>query len=146
MIRGESHSGNLSAAALAELGPVGRAGVGLPAVRAARRGVHAGPSRARPAAGGDWSCDVGGGRSGRPVRRGKLTPGLRGDLTLVDDSASWPVVRATFRAAQPIRARAGARPARDKAVKVGRFVGPCPFWGAALNEKDSGGRKDFVRR
>lgn len=31
--------------------------------------------------------------------RGKLAPGLRADLALVDDTASWPVVRATFRAA-----------------------------------------------
>ena len=31
--------------------------------------------------------------------RGSLSPGLRADLALVDDSATWPVVRATFRAA-----------------------------------------------
>jgi alpha-D-ribose 1-methylphosphonate 5-triphosphate diphosphatase PhnM len=33
--------------------------------------------------------------------RGRLTPGLRADLALVDDSASWPVVRATFRGLSP---------------------------------------------
>jgi alpha-D-ribose 1-methylphosphonate 5-triphosphate diphosphatase len=31
--------------------------------------------------------------------RGSLTPGLRADLALVDDSAAWPVVRAAFPAA-----------------------------------------------
>ena len=31
--------------------------------------------------------------------RGRLAAGLRADLALVDDAGTWPVVRATFRAA-----------------------------------------------
>ena len=31
--------------------------------------------------------------------RGRLAPGLRADLALVDDAGSWPVVLATYRAA-----------------------------------------------
>lgn len=31
--------------------------------------------------------------------RGRLAPGLRADVTLVDDSGPWPAVAATLRAA-----------------------------------------------
>jgi len=54
--------------------PGGRAGVGLPAVRAARRGLYAGAGRTRDPAGGDGPGDVGRGR-----RRGPVRPGPPGD-------------------------------------------------------------------
>lgn len=99
VMRGESHSGNVSAAALVELGLVDAlasdylpSGLLAGAFTLARRGLTT-----LPAAIGlvTWGAGASAGLSDR----GKLAPGLRADLALVDDTASWPVVRATFRAA-----------------------------------------------
>jgi alpha-D-ribose 1-methylphosphonate 5-triphosphate diphosphatase len=99
VLRGESHSGNVSAAALVELGLVTAlasdylpSGLLAAAFTLARNGLvtlsaAAGLITSGAAAAAGLSD------------RGSLTPGLRADLALVDDSAAWPVVRAAFRAA-----------------------------------------------
>jgi alpha-D-ribose 1-methylphosphonate 5-triphosphate diphosphatase len=98
VMRGESHSGNVSATALAELGLVDAlasdympSGLLAGAFTLARTGVVP-----LPVAIGlvTWGAAASAGLSDR----GKLTPGQRADLALVDDAAAWPVVRATFRA------------------------------------------------
>jgi alpha-D-ribose 1-methylphosphonate 5-triphosphate diphosphatase len=98
VMRGESHSGNVSAAELAEQGLVDAlasdylpSGLLSGAFTLARRGLAE-----LPAAIGlvTWGAAASAGLSDR----GKLAPGLRADLALVDDAAAWPVVRATFRA------------------------------------------------
>jgi alpha-D-ribose 1-methylphosphonate 5-triphosphate diphosphatase len=98
VMRGESHSGNVSAAALVELGLVDAlasdylpSGLLAGALTLARRGLAT-----LPAAIG--LVTSGAAASAGLSDRGKRAPGLRADLALVDDTASWPVVRATFRA------------------------------------------------
>jgi alpha-D-ribose 1-methylphosphonate 5-triphosphate diphosphatase len=99
VMRGESHSGNVSASRLVELGLVDAlasdylpSGLLAGAFTLARCGMAA-----LPAATGlvTWGAAAAAGLSDR----GRLAAGLRADLALVDDRASWPVVRATFRAA-----------------------------------------------
>jgi alpha-D-ribose 1-methylphosphonate 5-triphosphate diphosphatase len=98
VMRGESHSGNVSAAALAELGLVDAlasdylpSGLLAGAFTLARTGVAT-----LPAAIG--LVTSGAAAAAGLSDRGRLAPGLRADLALVDDADSWPVVRATFRA------------------------------------------------
>ena len=99
VMRGESHSGNVSAAALVELGLVDAlASDYLPS------GLLAGAFTLARLGRATLPASIGLVTSGAAAAaglsdRGKLVPGLRADLALVDDTASWPVVRATFRAA-----------------------------------------------
>jgi alpha-D-ribose 1-methylphosphonate 5-triphosphate diphosphatase len=101
VVRGESHSGNASAAELVGLGLVtALASDYLPS------GLLAGAFTLARSGLGTLAAGIGLVTSGAAAAaglsdRGRLAPGLRADLTLVDDSASWPVVRATFRAAGP---------------------------------------------
>jgi alpha-D-ribose 1-methylphosphonate 5-triphosphate diphosphatase len=99
VMRGESHSGNVSAAALVELGLVDAlasdylpSGLLAGAFTLARAGLAT-----LPAAMGlvTWGAAATAGLSDR----GRLAAGLRADLALVDDAGSWPTVRATYRAA-----------------------------------------------
>jgi alpha-D-ribose 1-methylphosphonate 5-triphosphate diphosphatase len=105
VMRGESHSGNVSAAALAGLGLVtALASDYLPS------GLLAGAFTLATHGATTLPAGIGLVTSGAAAAaglsdRGSLTPGLRADLALVDDSAAWPVVRATFRAACPELAR-----------------------------------------
>ena len=99
VMRGESHSGNVSAAALVGLGLVTAlasdylpSGLLAGAITLARSGIAT-----LPAAIG--LVTSGAAASAGLADRGSLTPGLRADLVLVDDDGSWPVVRATYRAA-----------------------------------------------
>jgi alpha-D-ribose 1-methylphosphonate 5-triphosphate diphosphatase len=98
VMRGESHSGNVSAAALAELGLVDAlasdylpSGLLAGAFTLARSGLMT-----LPAAIGlvTWGAAAAAGL----CDRGRLAAGLRADLTLLDDAGTWPLVRATFRA------------------------------------------------
>ena len=99
VMRGESHSGNVSAAALVELGLVDAlasdylpSGLLAGAFTLARAGLAT-----LPAAIG--RVTFGAAAAAGLSDRGRLAAGLRADLALVDDAGSWPVVRATFRAA-----------------------------------------------
>jgi alpha-D-ribose 1-methylphosphonate 5-triphosphate diphosphatase len=99
VMRGESHSGNVSAAALVELGLVDAlasdylpSGLLAGAFTLARNGLTT-----LPAAIGLVSS--GAAAAAGLSDRGRLAAGLRADLALVDDAGTWPVVRATFRAA-----------------------------------------------
>jgi alpha-D-ribose 1-methylphosphonate 5-triphosphate diphosphatase len=98
VMRGESHSGNVSAAALAELGLVDAlasdylpSGLLAGAFTLARSGLMT-----LPAAIGlvTWGAAAAAGL----CDRGRLAAGLRADLALLDDAGTWPLVRATFRA------------------------------------------------
>ena len=98
VMRGESHSGNVSAAALAELGLVDAlasdylpSGLLAGAFTLASSGLAALPAAIGLVTYGAAAA------AGLPDR-GRLAPGLRADLALVDDAGAWPVVRATFRA------------------------------------------------
>jgi alpha-D-ribose 1-methylphosphonate 5-triphosphate diphosphatase len=99
VLRGESHSGNVSARELVGLGlvtalasdylPSGMlaaafslADAGLVSLPAAISLVTAGPAAAA-----------------RLDDRGRLEPGLRADLALVQAGPGWPVARAVLRAA-----------------------------------------------
>jgi alpha-D-ribose 1-methylphosphonate 5-triphosphate diphosphatase len=99
VLRGESHSGNVSAAALVELGLVDAlASDYLPSgLLAAAFALARAALATLPAAIGlvTWSAAASAGLSDR----GRLAAGLRADLALVDDGGSWPLVRATYRAA-----------------------------------------------
>ena len=99
VMRGESHSGNVSAAALVDLGLVDAlASDYLPSGLLAGAFTLARQGRATlPAAMG--LVTSGAAAAAGLADRGKLAGGLRADLALVDDTAPWPVVRATFRAA-----------------------------------------------
>jgi alpha-D-ribose 1-methylphosphonate 5-triphosphate diphosphatase len=99
VLRGESHSGNVSAAALAQLGLVDAlASDYLPSGLLAGAFTLARSGRATlPAAIG--LVTSGAAASAGLSDRGRLAAGLRADLALVDDSGTWPVVRATYRAA-----------------------------------------------
>jgi len=99
VLRGESHSGNVSAAELVGLGLVTAlasdylpSGLLASAFTLATRGLVT-------LAAGIGLVTSGAAAAAGLSDRGSLAPGLRADLALVDDSASWPVVRATFRAA-----------------------------------------------
>jgi alpha-D-ribose 1-methylphosphonate 5-triphosphate diphosphatase len=99
VMRGESHSGNVSAGTLAELGLIDAlasdylpSGLLAGAFTLARKGLTT-----LPAAIG--LVTSGAAASAGLSDRGRLAPGLRADLALVDDAGAWPVVRATFRAA-----------------------------------------------
>ena len=99
VMRGESHSGNVSAAELVELGLVDAlasdylpSGLLAGAFTLARSGRAALPAAIGLVTAGAAAA------AGLPDR-GRLAAGLRADLALADDSGSWPVVRATFRAA-----------------------------------------------
>jgi alpha-D-ribose 1-methylphosphonate 5-triphosphate diphosphatase len=98
VLRGESHSGNVSAAALAELGLVDAlASDYLPSGLLAGAFTLARSGRATlPAAIG--LVTSGAAAAADLPDRGRLAAGLRADLALVDDAAAWPVVRAAFRA------------------------------------------------
>jgi alpha-D-ribose 1-methylphosphonate 5-triphosphate diphosphatase len=98
VMRGESHSGNVSAAALVELGLVDAlasdylpSGLLAGAFTLARGGLAT-----LPAAIG--LVTSGAAASAGLSDRGRLMEGLRADLALVDDADSWPVVRGTYRA------------------------------------------------
>jgi alpha-D-ribose 1-methylphosphonate 5-triphosphate diphosphatase len=99
VMRGESHSGNVSASTLVELGLVDAlASDYLPSGLLAGAVTLARSGRATlPAAIGlvTWGAAAAAGLTDR----GRLTAGLRADLALVDDTGTWPVVRATYRAA-----------------------------------------------
>jgi alpha-D-ribose 1-methylphosphonate 5-triphosphate diphosphatase len=99
VMRGESHSGNVSAAALAELGLVDAlASDYLPSGLLAGAFTLARSGRATlPAAIG--LVTSGAAATAGLSDRGRLAAGLRADLALVDDKGTWPVVRATYRAA-----------------------------------------------
>jgi len=97
-MRGESHSGNVSAAELVGLGLVTAlasdylpSGLLAGAVTLARRGVTTLPSAI-------GLVTAGPAQSAGLADRGSLVAGLRADLALVDDAGHWPVVRAVFRA------------------------------------------------
>jgi alpha-D-ribose 1-methylphosphonate 5-triphosphate diphosphatase len=99
VLRGESHSGNVPAAALAELGLVDAlasdylpSGLLAGAFTLARSGLAT-----LPAAVG--LVTHGAAAAAGLTDRGRLAAGLRADLALADDAGSWPVVRATLRAA-----------------------------------------------
>ena len=99
VMRGESHSGNVSAAELVGLGLVTAlasdylpSGLLAGAFTLARSGLAT-----LPAAIG--LVTSGAAASAGLSDRGRLAAGLRADLALVDDTGAWPVVRATFRAA-----------------------------------------------
>jgi alpha-D-ribose 1-methylphosphonate 5-triphosphate diphosphatase len=99
VMRGESHSGNVSAAELVGLGLVTAlasdylpSGLLAGAFTLARSGLAT-----LPAAIG--LVTSGAAASAGLSDRGRLAAGLRADLALVDDAGAWPVVRATFRAA-----------------------------------------------
>jgi alpha-D-ribose 1-methylphosphonate 5-triphosphate diphosphatase len=99
VMRGESHSGNVSAAELVKLGLVDAlasdylpSGLLAGAFTLARNGLAP-----LPAAIG--LVTSGAAATAGLSDRGRLAAGLRADLALVDDAGSWPVVRATFRAA-----------------------------------------------
>jgi alpha-D-ribose 1-methylphosphonate 5-triphosphate diphosphatase len=98
VLRGESHSGNVSAAALVELGLVDAlASDYLPS------GLLAGACTLARSGRATLPAAIGLVTSGAAVAaglpdRGRLAAGLRADLALVDDAAAWPVVRAAFRA------------------------------------------------
>jgi len=99
VMRGESHSGNVSAAVLVEFGLVDAlasdylpSGLLAGAFTLARKGLAP-----LPAAIG--LVTSGAAAAAGLFDRGRLAAGLRADLALVDDTGSWPVVRATFRAA-----------------------------------------------
>lgn len=99
VMRGESHSGNVSAAELVGLGLVTAlasdylpSGLLAGSFTLARSGLAT-----LPAAIG--LVTSGAAASAGLSDRGRLAAGLRADLALVDDAGSWPVVRATFRAA-----------------------------------------------
>jgi alpha-D-ribose 1-methylphosphonate 5-triphosphate diphosphatase len=99
VMRGESHSGNVSAAELVGLGLVTAlasdylpSGLLAGALTLARNGLVTLPA-------GIGLVTAGAAAAAGLSDRGSLAPGLRADLALVDDSATWPAVRATFRAA-----------------------------------------------
>ncbi|HEY1668286.1 MAG TPA: alpha-D-ribose 1-methylphosphonate 5-triphosphate diphosphatase [Trebonia sp.] len=99
VMRGESRSGNVSAAELVGLGLVTAlasdylpSGLLAGAFTLARSGLAT-----LPAAIG--LVTSGAAASAGLSDRGRLAAGLRADLALVDDAGAWPVVRATFRAA-----------------------------------------------
>lgn len=98
VMRGKSHSGNVSAAILVELGLVTAlasdylpSGLLAGAFTLARTGLTR-----LPAAIG--LVTSGAAASAGLSDRGRLAAGLRADLVLVDDDGTWPVVRGTFRA------------------------------------------------
>jgi alpha-D-ribose 1-methylphosphonate 5-triphosphate diphosphatase len=98
VMRGESHSGNVSAAELVGLGLVTAlasdylpSGLLAGALTLARRGLTALPSAI-------GLVTAGPAESAGLTDRGSLVAGLRADLALVDDAGRWPVVRAVFRA------------------------------------------------
>jgi alpha-D-ribose 1-methylphosphonate 5-triphosphate diphosphatase len=98
VLRGESHSGNVSAAELVGLGLVTAlasdylpSGLLAGAFTLARSGLVTLPA-------GIGLVTSGAAAAAGLSDRGRLAPSLRADLALVDDSAAWPVVRATFRA------------------------------------------------
>ena len=99
VLRGESHSGNVSAAALVELGLVDAlasdylpSGLLAGAFTLARSGLTTLPTAIGLVT---WGAAAAAGLSDR----GRLAAGLRADLALVDDTGRWPVVRHTYRAA-----------------------------------------------
>jgi alpha-D-ribose 1-methylphosphonate 5-triphosphate diphosphatase len=99
VLRGESHSGNVSAAALVELGLVDAlasdylpSGLLAGAFTLARSGRTTLPTAIGLVT---WGAAAAAGLSDR----GRLAAGLRADLALVDDTGRWPVVRHTYRAA-----------------------------------------------
>jgi len=101
VLRGESHSGNVSAAELVGLGLVTAlasdylpSGLLASVFALARNGLVT-------LAAGIGLVTSGAAAAAGLSDRGSLTPGLRADLALVDDSGSWPVVRATFRGLSP---------------------------------------------
>jgi alpha-D-ribose 1-methylphosphonate 5-triphosphate diphosphatase len=98
VLRGESHSGNVSAAALVELGLVDAlasdylpSGLLAGAFTLARSGLTTLPTAIGLVT---WGAAAAAGLSDR----GRLAAGLRADLVLVDDAGRWPVVRDTYRA------------------------------------------------
>jgi alpha-D-ribose 1-methylphosphonate 5-triphosphate diphosphatase len=98
VMRGESHSGNVSAAELARLGLVDAlasdylpSGLLAGAFTLARRGLATLPDAI-------GLVTAGAAAAAGLTDRGRLAAGLRADLALVDDAGAWPVVRATFRA------------------------------------------------
>ena len=107
VLRGESHSGNVSAAELVGLGLVTAlasdylpSGLLAGAFALAGNGLVTLPT-------GIGLVTSGAAAVAGLSDRGSLATGLRADLALVDDSASWPVVRATFRAALRACRRSG---------------------------------------
>jgi alpha-D-ribose 1-methylphosphonate 5-triphosphate diphosphatase len=99
VMRGESHSGNVSAATLVELGLVAAlasdylpSGLLAAAFTLARAGLATLPTAI-------GLVTSGAAASAGLSDRGRLAAGLRADLALVDDEGTWPVVRATYRAA-----------------------------------------------
>src|ERR1700761_903011 len=99
VMRGQSHSGNVSAVALVELGLVDAlASDYLPSgLLAAAFTLARGGLATLPAAIG--LVTSGAAAAAGLSDRGRLAAGLRADLALVDDAGTWPVVRATYRAA-----------------------------------------------
>jgi alpha-D-ribose 1-methylphosphonate 5-triphosphate diphosphatase len=98
VLRGASHSGNVSAGELVAAGLVtGLASDYLPsgllaaAFTLARTGPGSLPESVALVTSGPA------GVAGLPDR-GRLAPGCRADLALVDDTAAWPVAAATLRA------------------------------------------------
>jgi alpha-D-ribose 1-methylphosphonate 5-triphosphate diphosphatase len=99
VLRGESHSGNVSAAALVELGLMDAlasdylpSGLLASAFTLARSGLATLPTAI-------GLVTSGAANSAGLSDRGRLAAGLRADLALVDDAGQWPVVRDTYRAA-----------------------------------------------
>ena len=114
VLRGESHSGNVPAAELVAHGLVTAlasdylpSGLLAGAFTLARKGLVT-------LTAGIGLVTSGAAAAAGLSDRGSLTPGLRADLALVDDSAAWPVVRATFRAACSRLARLTLGPARQR--------------------------------
>jgi alpha-D-ribose 1-methylphosphonate 5-triphosphate diphosphatase len=98
VLRGASHSGNVSAGELVAAGLVtGLASDYLPSglLAAALTLARTGPSSLPESVALVTSGPAG--VAGLPDR-GRLAPGCRADLTLVDDTAAWPVAVATLRA------------------------------------------------
>lgn len=99
VMRGESHSGNVSAAELVGLGLVTAlasdylpSGLLAGALALARRGLATLPSAI-------GLVTAGPAESAGLADRGRLAAGLRADLALVDDAGDWPIVRAVLRGA-----------------------------------------------
>jgi alpha-D-ribose 1-methylphosphonate 5-triphosphate diphosphatase len=99
VLRGASHSGNVSATDLAREGLVTSlasdylpSGLLAAVFALARNGVTSLPQAVALVTSGPAA-------TGGLTDRGRLEPGLRADLALVDDTAAWPSVRTTLRAA-----------------------------------------------
>jgi alpha-D-ribose 1-methylphosphonate 5-triphosphate diphosphatase len=99
VLRGASHSGNVSATDLAREGLVtSLASDYLPSGLLAAVFTLA-RSGALPLPEAVGLVTSGPAATGGLTDRGRLEPGLRADLTLVDDTGSWPSVQTTLRAA-----------------------------------------------